>query len=351
VSGPQIDQDSASAAFTPNLSILVAMGLALCSIAVLIYFFHHVARSIHISHVIADIGDELLSHIGEFFPEDVGRGRSESEKRVSIPEGLPQYFQEPWPQRDGNRPVAGVATISADKTGYVQAIDADTILEVASERDLVIRLECYPGDFLQRSSAAFSVWPKHRLADDTADTLRGAIIAGRLRTPVQDVSFLFEQLVEIAVRALSPGVNDPFTAKSCINWLGVAIEYLFCRALPDQYRIDADNNVRVVAYPKKFGDFVAISLGQMIPYVSRDVNVSLHLCDTVEQIAAALRDDEQREALRDLLSALVDSCNRNLLDIDRPRVAERASDILADIDRPMFGHYAGEPITDVSGRG
>ena len=316
--------DGEGAAFTPNIAVAVGLGLALGSIAVLIYFVHHVARGIHISHVAAGIGYELRNQIAELFPESIGASRAEVDMDQFVREDLPEPFRV-RPDHGGG--ADKLAKVSADKIGFVQAIGSEALIRTAKEHDLVVRLECHPGDFLQESTVIISIWPPDRLTKDVLAPLRNTIIVGETRTPVQDVLFLVDQLVEIATRALSPGVNDPFTATNCLDWLGASVGYLCGRALPDPYRFDDDGTLRVIAHPKTFADFVAKAFRQMTPYVSRDVNASLHMLDTITQVAGAAHLRNQYRALEQLVADLIAACRENLAKGDLPRVEARAQSV------------------------
>lgn len=322
------------AAFTPNISVLVGLVLALCSIAVLIYFVHHVARSIHISHVVADIGYELRNQITDRFPKSVGISGSEGDDEKSPPEGLPRALRRMRDDELLPDDATEVAIATAQKIGFVQAVDADTLIQTAAAHGLVLRLECHPGDFLQESTAILSIWPSTGLSDEELAPFQNAIIVGDTRTPVQDVLFLVDQLVEIATRALSPGVNDPFTAKNCLDWLGASVGYLSGRAPPDAFRYDEDNKLRVIAYPNTYEDFTHKAFEQMTPYVSRDVNVSIHMLNTIAQVAGTARRGLERRALERVLDRLVDSCRENLSGTDFSRLDQYARSVRRQISHP-----------------
>ena len=331
------DSTDAVGAFAPNIAILTGIGLAVCSIAVLIYFVHHVARSIHISHVISDIGKDLRRKISDRFPENLGKSKEELDVDV--------VSRDLWFSPSGENPgtlseavaTGEVATVPAGKDGFVQAIDDETLLGAAAEHDLTLRLECRPGNFVQRNSPVIYVWPGKRLTEEIAVTLQGTLICGSTRTPVQDVLFLVDELVEIAARALSPGVNDPFTAKNCLNWLGAALSELSGRSPPDSIRYDDKGCLRVVAQPTTFGDFVDAAFGQMTPYASRDINVSLHMLDTVDKLCAKTLSEAEIDCLSEQVQLLLDACGLKLRGTDLNRLKERAHAVLLELKRPVSG--------------
>ena len=156
-------EESAGAAFVPNLALLVAVGLALCSIAVLIFFIHHVPSKLHINHVIQDVGARLIGQIDQRFPKCVG---------------------EPRPAGAGGAPAAPVARtlITARETGYLQVIDDDALLHQASSNDLVLRLLHQPGDFVHVGRALAQAWPPERCGQEATDAIAAAFAATPCRT-------------------------------------------------------------------------------------------------------------------------------------------------------------------------
>lgn len=321
-------------AFVPNVAVLTGIGLALCSIAVLIFFVHHVPRSIHISYVIADIGRELRTKIDVRFPILIGDGMPSTESEKAFEPDLPTYFSA---RLSGSPTAEGreeIAEIVAEVDGFVQAIDEDKLLATATEHDLILRLQYRPGDFIQHNHVVIEAWPQDRITDEITCTLRDCYISGSTRTSVQDVMFLVDELVEIAARAISPGINDPFTAKNCLNWLGVALTDLAGRELPNPLRYDDNDQLRVIAHPTTFADFVYAALGQLRQYASCDVLVTLYLLRTIGEVSVGLRSEIERQAMRDELFKLMDACEHNLDGLALESVKDRAAMVRKIINSP-----------------
>lgn len=201
--------------FTPQLSLLIATALALFAVAVLVYFLHHIPDSIRINTVLRGIGQRLIDDIAERFPED-------------------GHEKEP-----GTR-AAGEAIV-AQTTGYIKIIDFETLESIAKRTGGVIALKVRTGDFVHRFMPIAEL-AEADPSDGIADDIRACFSAGGMRTPTQDLEFLFDELVEIALRALSPGINDPFTAITALHWLGAATAELGHRSLdrgPEQDNYDA----------------------------------------------------------------------------------------------------------------
>ena len=306
------------AAFVPHIAILAGLVLAVASIGVFIFFIHHVPESIHVSNLIAGVGRDLRAKIEVLFPERIGKGETTLEARrddgalTAVPHG---FYRE-------------ATRVQADGAGYVTGLDAEALLALAVQHDLLIRVRHRPGDFVADGDTLVLAWPPDRASDDAVTSIRTAFAWGRQRTARQDVRFLVNELVEIAARALSPGVNDPFTAISCLDWLSAALKDLAARDFPGAERFDEDGELRVVAFPTTFEDFVAGVYAQLRPYLATDRNAALHALKTIGEIAGRATDDAQRHALRKQADALLDGCAANLtLEADRQSVRERHRDV------------------------
>lgn len=207
--------------FVPHLSILAAVLLAILCVGVLIYFIHHVAESIQVSNVIAAVSRDLAAEIHRQFPDKFSVSVGERESEYALDVLLPEGFNEQA------RPVPALSS------GYLQAVDHPGLIELAEKNDLLIRMGHRIGHFIVAGAPLVEVWPGDAAdSEDLAKSVNGLFISGPKRSQVQDLGFLINQLVEIAARALSPGVNDPFTAISCINHLGVSLCDLAQRAFP-----------------------------------------------------------------------------------------------------------------------
>lgn len=132
-------------------------------------------------------------------------------------------------------------------------------------------------------------WPPERCDDDTADAIRDAFSVGSRRSALQDLRFLVDELIEIAARALSPGVNDPFTAVTCLDWLGAALSTLARRRLPSHPRRDDDGALRVVAHPMTFENLVDRSFGAIVQYCATDMVGALRYIRALGEISLDVR--------------------------------------------------------------
>jgi uncharacterized membrane protein len=214
--------------FVPHLSITLSVGLVTLSMAVLIYFIHHIAASIQLPQVIASIAKDLSRAIDA----ESSHEREPIESGPSVPELLRRMSE------------AG-GTVEAPASGYLQFVRHETLTGLAAEKGAVIHLLHRPGHFLVHGHPMAIVWPPDA-TESVSRALRRAHITGSSRTLAQDLSFAVDQLVEIAIRALSPAVNDTFTALTCIDWLGASLCQVTGQWRPVGVHRDSHGYVRLI---------------------------------------------------------------------------------------------------------
>ncbi|MCB9732626.1 MAG: DUF2254 domain-containing protein [Deltaproteobacteria bacterium] len=302
--------DLAGGTFVPHVAILAAVLLALASIAVLIYFIHHIPQSIHVSNVVAGIGRELERRVERVFPERIGQGSDADGAADADPDADDGHGADVAMPDDF---YTQARPVRSDVTGYLQGIDGDSLIDAAKARSVVLRLRFRPGDFVRAGDTLALAHPGEKVDDDLTEDVRYAFNWGTQRTALQDLRFLVNELVEIAARALSPGVNDPFTAMSCLDWLGAAVARLGGRGTPDSFRRDDEGAIRVIARPTRFEEFVEAAFGQLRPYVAADRNALFHELETLAAIAPHLQEERQRQAIRDEADALIGAARQNEL--------------------------------------
>ena len=268
--------------FVPYLSISVAMVLALLSVGVLIYFIHHVSILIQAPNIIALAYADLEASIKRIYPKQLG----EAPPQPNHDPELPALFDE------------RAAMITANTSGYLQTIDTAQLMQLAIQQDLLLRLHVRPGDFLVQGGQLLHVWPPEKADDRLTKSLAALFTLGPQRTPLQDVEFAVNQLVEAAVRALSPGVNDPFTAITCVDRLGAALCLLAEREIPSPYRYDETNTLRVITDITSFAGVLNTACDQIRQYGRSSVAVTIRLLEMLAAVAARAQRDPDRAALR-----------------------------------------------------
>lgn len=278
-------QGTDSLSFVPHLAVLTGVLLALAGVAVLIYFIHHVSEMIKSFNVVSRAADDLMNSIDDLFPEQLGYGSSQLDLD-SLPDvNLLNLFEE------HGQP------IQLHQSGYLQLVDEDRLMKVTCEHDITFQVYFRPGDFVVQDWIFGRVRPSERIDDTVLQEMGNSFIIGSKRTYAQDIRFHFTRLVEIAVRALSPGINDPYTAMLCIDRLGQAIFYLGNRHLPSCYRYDDDEQLRLVMPPIIFEEILYLAFEQIRLYGNHNPEVMLHLLRTFHLVGNNLQREERRAPL------------------------------------------------------
>ena len=291
--------------FVPQLSLLTATGLMLVSIAVLVYFLNHIPSSIRINLVLEGIGRRLIEQVKDRFPREGG-----SAPKVDRPHG---------------------AEISAGGTGYIEVIDFSGLEDFAREHDAHIVLCQEAGDFVHPHV------PLARLCgaeagEEEAEAVRDCFALSGLRTPQQDLRFLIDELVEIALRALSPGINDPFTAMTAIHWLGAATAEFGQRELhvsPND--VDKEDKTRVFPIHSDFADYLATGFGAARSAIASSRKASLAAFDTLQDCALTVRGKDRVETIAAEGDRLMEQAAAALTGPDLAEVHARHRDFRAAI--------------------
>jgi uncharacterized membrane protein len=278
------------------------------------------STSIHVQNVIASVDRDLNTAIERLFPEKKGYLVFEYELRSAG--DVPGDFEK------DARPVLST------HSGYLQTIDHDGLMKLVVERDLLIRLEHRPGDFIAAGDILARVWPEERFEAVLSEKIDDAFILGSQRLRLQDVEFAVDQLVEIALRALSPGINDPFTAMAFVDRLGAALAHLAERRIPSGYRYDRENKLRLMADSVTFQGIVESAFNQIRQASRSNVAVTIRLLETIAVIAAHARTHAEREALRRQADMIKRGSDAALTEErDRQDVEERYQMIVKILER------------------
>lgn len=305
----------------PHVSVSVAVVLAIASLGVLIYFIHHISAMIQAEHIVATVGRELDATVDRLYPERIGRGPDDGADKRGAGDLPPGFAQE-------------ARVIASEVTGYLQAVDADGLLRATRDHDVVLRLLVRPGRFVVRGSPLALVWPAPQADDAVCAAINRACILGAQRTQQQDIGFDINQLVEIAVRALSTGINDPFTAIRCVDQLSAALCRLAERELPAPARYDETGRLRVLAEPVSFADVVDAAFSQIRQYGRSSAAVTIRLLEAIAVVVAHTHRPEDRGALLRQANLIARGSHAGLPEAsDREDVAGRYRAVVRAIER------------------
>ena len=296
-------------AFVPHLSVTLGVVFAVASVGVLIYFIHHVSVSIQANDIAARIGKELIEKIDYLYPEHIGQAGSRITTDPPDAGFIGAFDREAQP-------------VAADRDGYLQIIDGDALLELAIEEDLVVRLERKPGNYVVAGCPLVSIWPGSRVTGPLTKQVHSLFVMGHQRTADQDIEFGVNQLVEMAVRALSPGLNDPFTAIACVDHLGSALCRLAVRDMPSPYRYDRQNQLRLIARADTFREVVDAAFTQIRQYGRSSASVTIRMLDTIAVVAGFVHRPEDRASLLLHAKMIARGAAEGLPEVEDRRVVE-----------------------------
>jgi uncharacterized membrane protein len=303
-----------SGQFVPHLSITVDFVLTVGDLGVLIYFIHHVATSIQMNQVIADIANDLIRTIDAAAALD-GRHRivhvGPSEAEVSA-----------WLADHG-------APVRAPKSGFLQVIDHHRLIAEASAVRAVVRLLYLPRHFIVEGRTLALVWPPEAAPVIQRALERGHFV-GPYRTRSQDMVLAIDQLVEIAIRALSPAVNDTFTALACIDWLSAGLVKISTMTKPSHVHRDHTGYIRLIEAELPYKRLVDGAFDKVRQAGRGMPAVTIRLLEALARIIEFTTDEEQRCVLMRQADMLLRSSEESIPEPDdRKDVSDRYEKVVA----------------------
>jgi len=308
--------------FIPQVSLITAWLLVVCSFGFLVYFSHRVAKSIQNPDMIAAIVDDLYVAAGDAHVSDAGEGTGAAPEDAVI-----------------LRQAESGAIVSCPKSGYLQNVDHGALVAAARAADALIVLRFRPGQFMLRGEPLAAIVPAEKAGTIESAIDRGIHI-GRHRTLIQDSEFGIAQVVEIAIRALSPAVNDTFTGVACVDWLADALLTLTERPPLEGNWYDTGSRLRVWMPPVRLERLAKLAFDQIRQASSTTPAVLIRQLEAIRRLAPRLPDacrqalSDQADAILETASALV-ALDRRDLDAawDRAHTALEALPRPATLDR------------------
>jgi uncharacterized membrane protein len=287
--------------FVPSVAVIVAIGLAIACLACLLYFIHHMAYRIQASQVVDRIAGETERVLDELCPEPLDGSLTEG-ALDPIPRGVP---------------------VLATRSGYIRSVDESRLLAVARAADVALRVDRAIGQFVMEGTPLFEASPPDRATGGWQAAALRAFDIGPARTMEQDVEFGVLQIVDIALKAISPAVNDPTTALTCVDQLGRILVRTAMRRPPISTLREPDGRARVVLPRTSFPRLLDVAFSQIGHYGKADVAVPLRLMRVLAELAGATRHGPYAVAIRDQARRLAAACTQGFPDADRDELNER----------------------------
>lgn len=287
----------------PVLAVAGAMVLATVCTGWLIYFIQHISNAISVNNIVDRIRRETESIIDEIMP-----------LQRALPPLAPQEAAHHAPLD---------FEIASRQSGYIRYIDIGRLLSLAKSHRICLRLERRIGHFVPEGVLLMRTSDGDRISDELKLMLLQAVDIGPTRNMQQDVEFGIVQIVDIGLRALSPAVNDPTTAISCVDQLTSILIRWLSRS-PPQSRFYAPSHVlRVIIHQAHIDGLLDLAFEQIRHYASADAAVSLRLMRAFCDIASVTADPGIQRRLRERGRRLFASCRDRLEAGDLARLHER----------------------------
>lgn len=290
--------------FVPDLAVTMALLLAMASLAALVYFIHHITRSIRVEAVMLDV-------------------------RVATLDSITRNCDVTWPLH-GRTDVhlheseEGSVPLRAHRSGYLQAFEPAPVLTAAAERDACVVLRRRVGEFVTEGTVLAWAWPRQNdeLGETAIKALEHAtadgVELGFERNLIQDIAFGVRQLVDIALKALSPSLNDPSTAVDAIGHLSAILHELALRPLGGEIVQDGDGHTRIGVPKPSFDDYLAIVCTGIAHYGGHDVVVMRRLLRMLEDLGTVVRSEERQVVVLRWIDRVMEE-SRVRLDTDAAR--------------------------------
>jgi uncharacterized membrane protein len=276
--------------YVPSFAVLFGVVFAIGGITMLIFFIHHIASSIQASSIIESVTKETLAAIDSLLPSaKVGEDRAPEDRSGRT---LPRHTGPPQ-------------KVTATRIGYIQSIDVETAIRVAAKHDAIVRLERSVGEFVVDGTELASITSPEPMPDDAIDGLAKVFNIYRFRTVDQDPGFGIRQIVDIALRALSPSVNDTTTAVMCVDYLSAILAHVVNRSFPPREH-HHEGVLRVISVEQTFAGLLGGAFDQIRSCARGNLPIIVRMLEAVQRLAARVRDDQRRESLAQYLNCMME---------------------------------------------
>ena len=298
-------------AFVPYIAVSVAVLLLLVAVGFLIYFIDHVARSIQIAKILDRVTHQTLKRIDHVFPAVIHEDGSDSS---ALPESAPEES----------------VRIVARRSGYLQAVDVDALVEVGAKREIVVRMEIRIGQHLLEGETLATAWPADRVTEETHHAIHDAFMLGLERTPEEDIELGIIEIADIGLRSLSTSINDSTTSMQCIDRLAEVVLALGRRE-PARVAWVEEGTIRFIARPLAFDRAVGVAFDQIRHFGSDNPVIVNRLLHALARVRNLVPEVNRRPVTRQIELLLAEA--REQISSPRDREAmERAARVLLEPD-------------------
>lgn len=285
--------EGGSSIAVPYLSIFVSYLLGLLCVGFLIFYVHHIPASLRIENIVYRIAKQAL---------EMTEGRFPSGEDVPL-----VYVNEDGAEGEGLGVMCQKLSFDCHGgSGYVQAVDLEGLVHLAKEKNALFDLSARPGTFVNGKSALLVSDTRLSLKD--CERVRSAFAVGMDRTLPQNLMYLLSQLMEIAIRSMSPGINDPITAMSCVDWLELCLLKIMDSDRGIGLVLDGDRKPRIIVKPVDVAEVLFQVRKGLAEHMSKNYATALHLMESLKRMTDLARSDAHQDSLRACGAELLAFC-------------------------------------------
>ncbi|MBA3602156.1 MAG: DUF2254 domain-containing protein [Parachlamydiaceae bacterium] len=255
--------------FVPSLAVFFAFLLALVGVGILVFFIHHIASSMQASIILKSVADETFKAIDRIYPEKMRSNLIE--KHTNLPNN--ETFDDfNW------------RVLFAEENGYIQSINLSRLKRLAKNKDLIIRMEHKIGEFVIKNAPLAYIASGIMCDQETIESIHFSFYFSPFRSIDEDVAFGIRQLVDIALKALSPGINDTTTAVMCLNYLTAILVQVVARKFTSSHHYE-EEKLLIITNERNFKSFLDESFNEIRDNAKENITIILKLLESIQLIA------------------------------------------------------------------
>lgn len=276
----------------PVLAILGGLAAALVSVVYLIYFFHHLAESLQLENILGEIEAETLPVVARLYPHGAGVPDDEDSERDEQPSTL-------------------TFTVAANRPGYIQDIELASLMKIAERLDAIIYIPRCVGEFVVQGKPLAFVAAESAPGTELIDKVDDAFSLGLTRSIQQDAAFGIRQMVDVAMKALSPGVNDTTNAIMVLDRISVIMIELTARHFPHRRRL-LDDKLRLVVARPSFESLLGLSFDQIRHWGGQNPAVLGRLLEVLGDMLAVSPTNRRRALIQAYAQRVLAAAERGI---------------------------------------
>jgi len=274
--------------YIPNLAVSFGFVLSLVGVVALIFFIHYIASSIQASNIIASVAEETIASIDRLFPEDLAHGSGDDDEQPLHPPS-----EQKW------------RAVMAGKSGYIQSVNSAALVSLARDRNTIVWMDHGIGEFVVQNTPLASLALEEPPDQAMIEALQATFSLNRHRTVYQDAAFGIRQIVDIALKALSPGINDTTTAVMCVDYLTSILARIAPRKIPSSYRYE-EEKLRVIAKGPTFASLLSEAFDQLRESANGNLGIMLRMLGALQTIASLADNQSRRRVLLEQVECIAE---------------------------------------------